>query len=89
MKEKDCEEEFEKKIEKDLEKKFGSDCYGENQYKSKAGAMGGGFYFLTFIGAAVYYIGQASGFWMGVLGLLKALIWPAMLIYKVFTMLNM
>jgi len=53
------------------------------------GFMGGGFYGLAFIGAAVYYVQQSSGFWPGVLGVLKALVWPAMLIYKVFTMLNM
>jgi hypothetical protein len=58
-------------------------------HSHRGGAMGGGFYFITFIGAAVYYIQQASSFWPGVLGVLKALVWPAMLIYKVFTMLNM
>ncbi|MEK7142600.1 MAG: hypothetical protein AAB785_00130 [Patescibacteria group bacterium] len=44
---------------------------------------------MAFIGAAVYFIQQADGFWMGVLGLLKAIVWPAMLIYKVFTLLGM
>lgn len=53
------------------------------------GFMGGGFYFLTFIGAAVYYLQQSSDFWMGVLAILKALVWPAMLIYKVFTLIKM
>lgn len=49
----------------------------------------GGFYGLMFVGAAVYYIQQSDTFWMGVLGFLKALVWPAMLIYKVFTLLHM
>ena len=49
----------------------------------------GGAYGLAFIGAAVYYIQHSSGFWMGVLGFLKALVWPTMLIYKVFTLLKM
>jgi len=40
------------------------------------------FYFVAFIGAAVYYISQATGFWMGVLGLLKAVVWPAFLVYE-------
>jgi hypothetical protein len=53
-----------------------------------SGFMGGG-YGLALIGAAVYYVQQSDGFWMGVLGILKAIVWPAMLIYKVFTMIGM
>ncbi|MFP4365981.1 MAG: hypothetical protein ACLFQA_02695 [Bacteroidales bacterium] len=41
-------------------------------------------YGLGFIGAAVYFIGQASTFWMGVLGFLKALVWPAFMVYELF-----
>ena len=51
--------------------------------------FGGGFYFLTFLGAAVYFIQQADSFWPGVLGFLKAIVWPAILIYEVFTRLGM
>jgi hypothetical protein len=43
----------------------------------------GAVYGLGFIGAAVYYISTASGFWMGVLGFLKAIVWPAFLVYGV------
>lgn len=39
-------------------------------------------YALGLIGAAVYYISAATGFWWGVLGLLKAFVWPAFLIYE-------
>lgn len=42
----------------------------------------GAVYGLGFIGAAVYYISLATSFWMGVLGFLKALIWPALLVYE-------
>lgn len=45
-------------------------------------ASAGGVYGLAFIGAAVYFIGTAASFWMGVLGVLKALVWPAFLVYK-------
>lgn len=45
-------------------------------------SQGGFVYFLGFIGAAVYYVQSATGFWMGVLGILKALVWPAFLVYK-------
>ena len=39
-------------------------------------------YGLGFIGAAIYYISTAPGFWMGALGILKALVWPAFLVYQ-------
>jgi hypothetical protein len=51
-------------------------------------ASTGGFYFLAFIGAAVYFIGQSSDFWDGVIGFLKALVWPAFLIYEIFKTLS-
>jgi hypothetical protein len=38
-------------------------------------------YGLGFIGAAIYYMSTATGFWMGVLGVLKALVWPAFLVF--------
>jgi hypothetical protein len=41
-------------------------------------------YGLGFIGAAVYFISHATGFWMGVLGFLKAIVWPAFLVYEAF-----
>lgn len=39
-------------------------------------------YGLGLIGAAIYYISAAGSFWLGVLGLLKALVWPAFLVYE-------
>ena len=42
----------------------------------------GAVYGLGLIGAAVYYISTATGFWMGVLGFLKAIVWPAFLVYE-------
>lgn len=49
----------------------------------------GAFYGLAFVGAAVYYIQQANTFWMGVVGLLKALFWPAMLMYRLLEIWKM
>lgn len=46
-----------------------------------ANGCGGAGYGLGFIGAAVYFIGQATTFWGGVLGFLKAIVWPAFLIH--------
>ena len=36
------------------------------------------------IGAAIFFIGQATTFWMGVLGFLKAIIWPVFLVLEAF-----
>ena len=41
----------------------------------------GAVYGLGLIGALVYYIQHAHGFWAVVLGILKALVWPAFLVY--------
>jgi hypothetical protein len=44
-------------------------------------------YGLGFIGAAIYFISTATGFWMGVLGFLKAIVWPVFLVYEAFKQL--
>ena len=54
------------------------ECCGKRQYSNGGN---GAAYFLGFIGAAIFYIGQATTFWAGVLGLLKAMVWPAFLVY--------
>ncbi|MCK5134155.1 MAG: hypothetical protein KAR19_00085 [Bacteroidales bacterium] len=45
-------------------------------------------YGIGLIGAAVYFISTATGFWIGVLGILKALVWPALLVYEAFKALG-
>ena len=60
--------------------------------RQATGATGGissGAYGLAFIGALVYYIQHAPSFWAGVVGFLKALVWPAFLIYKLLEFLRM
>jgi len=49
----------------------------------------GGIYGLGFVGAAIYYISTATGFWMGVLGVLKAIVWPVFLVYGLLKFLGM
>jgi hypothetical protein len=44
-------------------------------------------YGLGLIGAAIYFIGHAATFWAGVLGFLKAIIWPVFLVIKLFDFL--
>lgn len=41
-------------------------------------------YGLGFIGAAIYFISTATSFWIGVLGFLKAIVWPVFLVYEAF-----
>ncbi len=45
-------------------------------------ASGGAVYGLGFIGAAVYFISQAATFGAGLIGFLKAMVWPAFLVYE-------
>ena len=68
--------------------KCGGKCrHHRSRHISHAG--GGAVYGLGLIGAAVYYIQQAETFSAGVIGFLKALVWPAFLIHKLFGFLGM
>lgn len=53
--------------------------------KWNSNGMGGnrtsGAYGLGMIGAAVFYLHDTVGFWSSVGGLLKAIVWPAFLVY--------
>lgn len=63
-----------------------------NQEKKPTTVRGGAseaVYGLGLIGACVYYFGHAATFWVGVLGFLKALVWPAMLVYEALKYFNM
>ena len=51
--------------------------------------MGGGAYFIGVIGAAVYFISGSVGFWGGVVGFLKALVWPAFVVYGLLKFLGL
>jgi hypothetical protein len=44
-------------------------------------------YCMGLIGAAIYFISQAATFWTGVLGFLKALVWPVFLVLDTFKFL--
>lgn len=49
----------------------------------------GGVYGLAFLGVLVYYIRTAATFGGMLLGVLKAIFWPAVLMYKVFELLKL
>ena len=53
-----------------------------------AGGASDSVYGLGFIGALVYFIGQAKDFREGVIGFFKAIVWPAILVYEIFKLLN-
>ena len=61
---------------------------GKWQYRNHGKAAGGGaVYGLGLIGAVIYFVGQATSFWLGALGILKAIVWPAILVYELLKFL--
>ena len=58
-------------------------------YYMKDNGVSAGIYGMGFIGAAIYFIGHAGTFWLGVLGFFKAIFWPAVLIYKLLETLGL
>jgi len=57
--------------------------------RGKGGCAGGGaIYGLGIIGAAVYFIQHADSFGAGVLGIIKAVFWPALFVYRALELLK-
>jgi hypothetical protein len=46
-------------------------------------------YGLGVIGSAIYFVSTATGFWVGVLGILKAIVWPAVLVFGLLKSLGL
>jgi hypothetical protein len=70
-----------RKVKKDLSK----DCKKDLSMGCGKGfdcCKGGGFYFLGFLGAVIYYLQTSTSFWNGVLGILKAIVWPVFVVIK-------
>ncbi len=57
--------------------------------KYSGGGAGGVVYGLGFVGALIYYLQQSANFQEGLIGLLKAIVWPAFLVYRVLDLLEM
>jgi hypothetical protein len=53
------------------------------------GAGSDAVYGLGLIGALVYYISTAASFWAGLLGVGKAIFWPAFVVYELLKYLGM
>lgn len=62
-----------------------NECKNNNRSVGPSGAV----YGLGLIGAAIYFISNATTFWLGVLGFLKAIVWPAFLVYAALKHLGM
>ncbi|MFT7565651.1 MAG: hypothetical protein ACI8V7_000665 [Candidatus Paceibacteria bacterium] len=56
--------------------------------KKQCGKHSGAVYGLGFIGAVIYFISAATSFWMGILGFLKALIWPGVIVFELLKFLG-
>lgn len=63
-----------------------TDKYG-GSWARRGGAGGSPVYALGLIGALVYYIQDAQGFWPVIMAVLKALVWPAFVIYHLLKFL--
>ena len=59
----------------------------KNQVKTQA--ENNTVYGMGFIGALVYYISTAGSFWAGVVGIFKAIFWPAFLVFEALSHLGM
>jgi hypothetical protein len=59
-----------------------------NDKKVCSGQSGNAVYGLGLIGAAIFYISQATSFLTGIIGFLKALVWPAFLVYELLKYIN-
>lgn len=60
----------------------------KNMKSVHKGGHAGFAFLLTYIGALVYFVDKANGFWEVAFSFLQALVWPALLINKIFTLLQ-
>lgn len=65
---------------KDWKKMKSINCGGNN---------GSAVYGLGFVGALVYFLQHSTGFMDAILGVVKAVLWPGFLIYRVLELLKM
>lgn len=70
------------------EKNCDCNCNCNKNQNHRATASGGAVYGFGMIGAAIYFLSHAATFWLGVLGFLKAIVWPAILVFEALKVLN-
>jgi hypothetical protein len=74
---------------KDLKKYLFKHSSQKGECKCHRGTCGGAFYGLGFVGAAIYFVSTATSFWTVVLGIFKAIVWPAMIVFGLLKFLGM
>jgi len=64
-------------------------CHDQFHNKNNRQNVRGGdaFYGFGIIGAAIFFVGQATTFGAGLIGFLKAIIWPVYFVYEVLKFL--
>ena len=55
---------------------------------NKSGSWGGA-YFLTFMGALFYFVGNTDGIWNILIAVLKASVWPALVVHQILPILRL
>ncbi len=55
---------------------------------SHCGHSGSAVYGLGFIGAVIHFTSHVAGFWNVVVAILKAFVWPAFMVYRLFEFLK-
>jgi hypothetical protein len=60
-----------------------------NKEHVRGHGLGSAVYGLGFIGALVYYVTAAPNVWVAILGIFKAIVWPAFLVYGALKFLGM
>ncbi len=53
------------------------------------GGCGGAVYGLGFLGALIYYLTTATSVWVGLIGIVKAILWPAFVVFELMKFLGM
>ena len=63
--------------------------FGHQMKHHACHGSGGALYWLGFLGALYYYLTTATSFLAGILGIIKAFLWPAFLVFGVLKFLGM
>lgn len=58
-------------------------------YHHKGGSTGNGVYGLGMIGTAFYFLQHASNFTDVIMAIVQAVFWPAILVYRALSLLNL
>jgi len=63
-------------------------CQSSDKKNMKNSGGCGAIYGMGFLGALVYFMQHATGFWPVILGIFKAIFWPGVILYKVLEIMK-